>query len=366
MNKRRTVKFLHTADWQFGYRQYGFQERELDFYAAGAQVVKAALDQKVDAVVIAGDMFEMQKAPALAVRFAQELVSKLRNAGIKVYGIDGNHDAVDSNWLVVCGIQPLHFNQVELGGVRMVGLNAMRPSMFRQELQKLATAITKPVDVLVIHQTLAEMAGFSRQELSALEMVPLLKEMGVRYVCMGDIHDYKETEIQGIRFVYSGDIERWKVDERPDKSVSIIEVTPDKVATAMYPLITRMVVEHHLRKPEDLDTLLEAVNNAGDPLVVVWYEPQCRDLAKQAEAFLDGKEILHRIAPLKGDQANIVERLAKQGLERKGALSNLKGAVGAFFDESSEQNEIVFQLLEAPDNTSEIVKQYMQSKGLAP
>ena len=54
------IKLLHTADWHFGYRQYGLVQRELDFtrQAEGSQL---AIDERCDAVLISGDLFDAVK-----------------------------------------------------------------------------------------------------------------------------------------------------------------------------------------------------------------------------------------------------------------------------------------------------------------
>ena len=57
-NKRMKAQFLHFADCHIGYRQYNSRERFNDFGRAFIYIVNAAIEAKVDFVVLAGDLFE--------------------------------------------------------------------------------------------------------------------------------------------------------------------------------------------------------------------------------------------------------------------------------------------------------------------
>lgn len=60
------VRLLHTSDTHLGYRQYHLDERRRDFAEAFAEVVSAGIQQDVDAVVHAGDLFHTQYLTKLA------------------------------------------------------------------------------------------------------------------------------------------------------------------------------------------------------------------------------------------------------------------------------------------------------------
>ena len=355
------MKIAHTADLHLGYRQYGFPQREQDFYNALGHVTQRAIDLKVDALILAGDCFDAPKPPAYAVRMLHHYVTQLQSHNIVVLGIDGNHDAAEGNWLHVCGILPLG-EYVHPDGVRIVGLNAARATLFNKQVDALVTAGNK-LDVLVIHQALGEFADFEAHDITAMDLAPKLSKLGVRYVAMGDIHDYKETVIGGVRFVYPGSTEMNALDEKQDKTFSVIDITPDNISTAFEPITIRPIIEIYMDDEKKLDTLLTQLE--GEPLVVVWYEPEHKALAKRAEDILKNKNVMHLVRPLsKGSTGTMVEKLNKEGFERKGSLSQLKEAVKAYFEEDSEQYALVFQLLDAPTNVQYTVEQYLKSKGI--
>lgn len=89
---KMTVKIAHLADTHLGYRQYGLQEREEDFYDAFKNVINDIIEKNVDYVIHSGDLFEQPKPPIKALLVAQECFTKLMENNIEVYVIAGNHD----------------------------------------------------------------------------------------------------------------------------------------------------------------------------------------------------------------------------------------------------------------------------------
>ena len=358
------MKIIHSADAHLAYRQYGFAQREEDFLKAFRHVIQRAVDLKAEVLIIAGDLFDIPKPPAYIVAAVCEAVAYAKSTNVDVVGIDGNHDVADGNWLKVCGILDLaSVPNYGVNGVRIGALPYLRPTVFKDQLKKMADAGTK-LDVFVMHQAVAEMADFVAQEITLMEIAPWLNQMGVKYVAMGDIHNYKEMEFAGIRFAYAGSTEVNAIDERRDKSFSIVDFDANgKMSTATEPVPIRPIVERYLQAEKDLDELL--IQCTGDPLVILWYEPEKADLARRAEAMLLEKKILHRICPTAAKGLNtIAAQLNRDQLERKGALVRLTEAVGAFFEENSDERELIFQLLNTPDAVENTVKQYMASKGV--
>lgn len=87
--------FLHTADWQIG-RQYGqlspedgavLAEARFDAVAA---IARLATERKVDAVLVAGDVFDMQDVSDRTIRRLFQLLEEYAGPWVM---IAGNHDA---------------------------------------------------------------------------------------------------------------------------------------------------------------------------------------------------------------------------------------------------------------------------------
>ena len=363
------MRILHTADWHYGMRHYGMPQREVDMYKAGDHVVARAIALGVDAVILAGDIFDTPKPSALTVEVLAAQVRRLRAAGIEVLGIDGNHDTVDGNWLKVCNVTPVTSDHtVTIKGVSFLGINSMRPTQFKQTLDNVCKdTLLTPVDVLIIHQAISEMCGFVTQDLTALDISTTLNKskLGVKVVAMGDIHNYAEMVVGGVRFIYSGSIETTAANDVPNKSFSIIDIVDGVVKTSYEPIPIRPFYQLTLSSEADLDSLVKEMDKYKDGLVIIKYEIKDRTLALRAEAILDGKPFLYKMWPLaKLGVENLAAQLNKESFERRNSLLQLRESILAFFEDKSDQFELVTQMLSAPANVDGIVKQYMASKGL--
>jgi exonuclease SbcD len=85
------TRFLHTADWHLGRSFHG--ESLLDGQAAAVDhLVALAHDARVDAVLVAGDLYDRALPPVDAVRLADEALCRLSEV-CPVVVISGNHDS---------------------------------------------------------------------------------------------------------------------------------------------------------------------------------------------------------------------------------------------------------------------------------
>jgi DNA repair protein SbcD/Mre11 len=86
------ASFIHIADTHLGYEQYGVRERFNDFSRAFWNIMEEAEQRHVDFVVIAGDLFNKRAIDARTLIHAIEGLRRLKDAGIPVIAIEGNHD----------------------------------------------------------------------------------------------------------------------------------------------------------------------------------------------------------------------------------------------------------------------------------
>lgn len=356
------MKILHTADWHYAARQYGMTERENDNYVMGRHIARRAIDLQVDMVILAGDMFDMPRPHAIAVNELKQCVRALTDNRIMVVGVDGNHDYTGGEWLKVCGVIPLSEKPVECKGVRVAGLNFQRANTIHSTLQQMIDEGQR-ADIMVLHQPLGEVAGFDTVDLTAMDMVERLTRLGVRYVALGDIHDYREFVLGGIRFVYPSSPETTAKDQKPDKSFSLVEIDGASLKTSYEPVPARPFQAIQIRAESDLDGLLKYMQANKHALVIIEFEPNQKDLALRAETMLQNTGALYRMVPLRdGSTSSITDLAIKEGVERRGAIGRLKEAVGKFFEETSDQYQMVLQLLSSPDNVDAVVKQFMETK----
>ncbi|HEX9188332.1 MAG TPA: exonuclease SbcCD subunit D [Vicinamibacteria bacterium] len=85
------MRFLHTADWHVGKPLRG--RSRMDEYAkALGQVAGIAADRKVDAVLIAGDVFDSPAPPPEAEKLVYDFLARLVSERIACVLVAGNHD----------------------------------------------------------------------------------------------------------------------------------------------------------------------------------------------------------------------------------------------------------------------------------
>jgi DNA repair protein SbcD/Mre11 len=83
---------LHAADTHLGYAQYGLQERQQDFHLAFLRLAEDAVARGVRAMLLAGDLFHRRTVDANTLYQAVSVLEMLRDAGILVIAVEGNHE----------------------------------------------------------------------------------------------------------------------------------------------------------------------------------------------------------------------------------------------------------------------------------
>lgn len=88
------MKILHTSDWHLGrglgdYELYADQEAAINF------IVDQAIHQKVDVLIVAGDVFDRGTPPPKSIKLLNEALTRLNESGIVSIVTAGNHDNAD-------------------------------------------------------------------------------------------------------------------------------------------------------------------------------------------------------------------------------------------------------------------------------
>jgi DNA repair protein SbcD/Mre11 len=87
------MKFLHIADVHLGCTRYNLPESPRDFFDAWIDVLnKYAIGEQVDFVIMCGDFFHKRSVPPETMNYAVAGLNLLKDAGIPVVAIEGNHD----------------------------------------------------------------------------------------------------------------------------------------------------------------------------------------------------------------------------------------------------------------------------------
>ncbi|HWQ90458.1 MAG TPA: DNA repair exonuclease [Clostridia bacterium] len=207
------MKLYHAADIHLGRRRLDGRMPDDDFVAAFRFIVEEAIREKADVFLLTGDLFDRPQVEPPNLRQAQEVLRLLKNAGIPVIAIEGNHDKqfvntdaptwvrflAEDDLLMLLrpefhaeGVRLNEWNTnsrtgawVEIDSVRFVGagyLGAATPSKVRQIIEQMPAGKTQ---VLLLHAGpeffVGEGGGFSKEDLQMLETK-------VCYLALGHIH----------------------------------------------------------------------------------------------------------------------------------------------------------------------------------
>ena len=86
------MRLIHTSDWHLGRRLKGV-DRTPEIEAALNELIESAKTLEVDAVLVAGDIFDVPSPTADAEKVAYNFFCQLREAKIPAVVIAGNHDS---------------------------------------------------------------------------------------------------------------------------------------------------------------------------------------------------------------------------------------------------------------------------------
>jgi len=219
------TRILHTGDTHLGYRQYHRQARREDFLSAFDRVATDAIEDGVDAVVHAGDLFH-DRQPALEdIMGAMRVLRRLDGADVPFLAVVGNHESKrDRQWLDLfesMGLATrLGRDPVTVGDVDLYGLDFV-PRSQRDGLEYDFHAGDAEYAALVSHGLFAP---FEHGDWDARE---LLAESPVAFdvVLLGDDHDPKRKRIEepyGTWLTYCGSTERASAAEREERGYNLV------------------------------------------------------------------------------------------------------------------------------------------------
>ncbi|MCI5812171.1 MAG: exonuclease SbcCD subunit D [Limosilactobacillus coleohominis] len=253
------MRFLHTGDWHIGKNLAGYNLLA-DQHATFQEICKIANDKQVDAVVIAGDLYDRTIPSEAAI---QELTKELATLNIKehlpVLAISGNHDSatrlgIGHQWFVnndfylntnfSDAFHPISIQNTQFFLLPFFGLQEVRNYFADDRIQNINTAMQKIVTkmkeafdpqsqhVLVAHffaagskrtaesETMIEVGG-----LSAVN-ADILKDFD--YVALGHLHNKNALHEERVR--YSGSPMKLSVSEATmEKGVWIVDTDPFEI-----------------------------------------------------------------------------------------------------------------------------------------
>ncbi len=223
----KPVSFVHVADSHLGYAQYGLEARRKDFTRAFEEAVERALELKPDFALLAGDLFNDPRPTNPTLEEAIACLKRLRDAGIKVFAVDGSHD-VAPNVITGTILSPLdkagllHYlprhegSCWNRGECYIYGVPSFPAKLAEQFSSYLGEIAPKPrpnaLNVFLFHGAVDHPAVRDRYRI-APELKPELLPDGFDYYAGGHVHQHCDTRFKDGYLAYSGCLESTSYEE---------------------------------------------------------------------------------------------------------------------------------------------------------
>jgi exonuclease SbcD len=225
------TRVLHTADTHLGYQQYHSPERRTDFLAAFRQVIDDAIEDDVDAVVHAGDLFHDRRPGLVDLLGTLEVLETLAEAEIPFLAVVGNHESKrDAQWLDLfeqLGVATrLDRDPVTVGNTAFYGLDFV-PRGQRDRLEYDFTSHETDHAVLVSHGLFEPLVpDYGNVEWDA-ETVLDASSVEFDAMLLGDEHTPTTQEVDGTWVTYCGSTERTSASERDERGYNLLTFDGD-------------------------------------------------------------------------------------------------------------------------------------------
>ncbi len=247
------MKFIHTADWHLGKLVHGKYMTEDQKLVLG-EFADVVAEEKPDAVIIAGDLYDRSVPPTEAVELLDEVLYKLNvELNTPIVAIAGNHDSAErlsfgSSWyrnshFYLTGKLTNDFRPVHINGVNFYLIPYAEPGIVRQLLgddsihshQEAMRAIIDQIEknmnpnepnVLVGHAfVLGGQTSDSERTLSVGGSGCVGAELFApfSFTALGHLHSPDAIRHETVK--YSGSLLKYSFSEaKQKKSISIIEM----------------------------------------------------------------------------------------------------------------------------------------------
>lgn len=248
------MRFLHISDLHLGKRVNGFSMIEDQEYIL-REILQIARQEKIDGMLIAGDVYDKSVPCAEAVSLLDDFLTRAAALGVAVYLISGNHDSAQR--LAFGGrilresekifLSPVFDGKVEpirmldvYGPVNVWLLPFVKPATvrpyfpdvqmenyndaFRAVLESLSID-QRERNILVAHQFVTGASRCESEEVSVggMDNVDASLMEGFDYVALGHIHGPQHIGQESIR--YCGTPLKYSFsEEKHQKSVTVVDL----------------------------------------------------------------------------------------------------------------------------------------------
>lgn len=210
------MKFAHLSDCHLGgWRQEELQKLNFESFQ---KAVSISLEEKVDFILISGDLFDSAYPPIEILKEAFSEFRRIKEANIPVYLIAGSHDFSASGKTFLDVLEKSGFckniqdyeidkeNRIKLKpsffkDIALFGYSGKKSGMEINDLKRVYFDSVYPFTIFMIHTTISDVVGtIPMDSLNKMDL-PI-----ANYYAMGHIHQVFEKREGNSVFVYPGPI----------------------------------------------------------------------------------------------------------------------------------------------------------------
>lgn len=279
------MKLLHISDLHLGKRLKGYSLLD-DQKDILRQIITTAKEQKVNGVIIAGDIYDVSIPPTEAINLFDKFITDLSYNNIACYAVSGNHDNI---YRVTFGSEimakgNIYFAKKYSGNItpikaekdvfiwllpfiRPMDVREFYPDFANSSYEEMMQKVIENLDIdetktniLVAHQFITnngkppERSESETISLGTLDNISATNFNKFDYVALGHIHKPQAMGRETLR--YCGSPLKYSFSEEKDtKSMVILEVKNKKISIEFHPFTPQRDLREIRGKFEDLKKL---------------------------------------------------------------------------------------------------------------
>jgi len=262
------MKFSHISDTHLGLIQYGLEEREQDIYDSFNQAIDISIQDKVDFVIFAGDIFHTPNPSGTAILQMANALKKLKQNKIESFFVLGEHDIsrirstpipyvyhnLEFSKYVGRG-EPVYYKDVMIVGFDKIRKNEM--TGLEEKFSHIESLANKHEGhkILVLHQGITEVNKFAGE----VNSTDLPKNF--TYYAMGHLHDKFLKQYEHLKgpLVYSGSTDMISNQGDVEKGFFEVDISGTDAKSEWKKLDTRLQILEKMEF-EKIDSQIQELN----------------------------------------------------------------------------------------------------------
>ena len=212
------------------------RERAAEVLAAFSRMVRYAYENKVDGVLIAGDLFDGSRVSAKTVEL---VLDRIRHAPeVTFFYLRGNHDQADPFAGVELPENLRTFGEnwtyFDIGDVTIAGIE---PENWEDFYDSLSLSPHR-TNIVMLHGQVSTQPG---EDMIAL---PRLRRKHIHYLALGHIHSFRQETLDGDgMWCYCGCLEGRGFDECGEKGFVVLDAGADRVKSEFVSFASRRLYD---------------------------------------------------------------------------------------------------------------------------